>query len=301
MNNIFNSIWEFILCIPKDTWRDVLLSSVILPIVFWMFSQTQKYWVNQRPINRLFKGFRNNGEEVLIYLSELSSSIIDDTGGIILNPNPRYIAKYPMPIPTDQNSRETKYYQNIDPVWSQSDGKCSAEILNTIGKISKPRKFRIANTINDWRCHYNPIITIGFNPKTRDLLNYCSPIFFQTLNDDTCLKINGHEIKLDCSFPKDAGIIQKTQITDTESSVIILAGLGTSGTEVAGKVLSTNAHDLGRLYSNKPFCLLFSTDINISHGFYSIKGVFPKPHWSSAVLHPTTYFKWKRKKVFPTP
>ena len=297
-NYILNLLWEFISDIPKDTWRDVLLSSIIIPIVFWTFSQARNYWIDQRPINRLFKHYRNNGSEVLVYLSQLSSAIKDKNGIDILNPNPIYIAKFPMPLPTDQNNLFTSNYQNIDPVWSESDGKCSAEILNTIGKISKARKFRIASTINDWRCHNNPIITIGFNPKTRDLLNYCHPIYFQSPNNLN-LKIEGHDINLDSTLPNDAGVIQKTKISDSRSDVFILAGLGTTGTEVAGKVFSSNANDLGRLYGNKPFCLLFKTDINISHGFYTIVGVFPKPNLWSAIFHPITYIKWKRKKLYP--
>jgi hypothetical protein len=290
--DILNSISNFFSQIKIDTWRDVFLSSFIIPIVFWCFTRIRKIWINNIPLSQLFKGYRNNGKEILVFLSQLSN-IHNDTA------NPTYFTRYPSPLPINQNNLASKNYHNIDPVWSESDGKCVAHILNILGKINNPRNYRIANTIHNWRSHNSPIFTIGFNPKTNNLLNYCKPLNFD-VNNGQSITIEGHSFALDCICPNDAGIIQKTIISETNSSVFIIAGLGTAGTEVAGKLLSSYAVDLGKLFGNKPFCLAFTTDIDIVEGNTIIKGVYPSPHWSKAIFYPFTYFKWYRKNIFPT-
>jgi hypothetical protein len=290
--NILSSVKNFFFHIPSDTWRDVILNSIIIPIVFEFYSQLRSIWLNSYPLSQLFYGYRNSDYEILVFLSQLSSFRIGLS-------NPSYFSNYPSPLPNNHNKLATKNFQNIDPLWSQSDGKCVSHILNIIGKINITLNYRIANTILDWRNHYNPIFTIGFNPKTVNLYNYCNPLYFDVSNGNS-ITIQGHSFVLDCNYPKDAGIIQKTIITETNSSVFIIAGLGTTGTEVAGYLLSSNAVDLGKLYGNKAFCLAFKTDMDMAEVNSVIKGVYPRPHWSKAIFYPVTYFKWKTKNVFPS-
>jgi hypothetical protein len=290
--NMLNTAKNYFYHIPNDTWSDVFLSSIIIPIVFESYTQLRRFWINSRPLNQLFNGYKNSLNEILVFLSQLSTV----RNGLS---NPSYFSNYPYPLPNNQNNLATKNFVNIDPLWSQSDGKCLSHILNILGRINNTQNFRIANTILDWRNHYNPIFTIGFNPKTVNLYNYCNPIFFDVINGFS-ITVKGHSFELDCNYPKDAGIIQKTIITETNSSVFIVAGLGTAGTEVAGYLLSSNAVDLGKLFGKSSFCLAFTTDIDIAEGNSVIKGVYPRPHWSKAFFYPFTYFKWSRKNVFPS-
>jgi hypothetical protein len=286
---------DFFLKIPIDTWRDVVLSSFFIPLVFYLATKLRIWIVSLFPLNILFAGYRKTKTDILIFLSQLSGSNTQSQ----LVQNQIYISRFPQPLPTNQNNIAALTYRNIDPVWSQSDGQCAAEVFNILGQINKHQGFRIADTIRDWNERINPIFTIGFNPKTRDLLNCCTPINFQLLDSDTNLSIEGQAMPLGARYPDDAGILQKTFVTNTDIPVFILAGLGTAGTEVAGKVLNQNCIALGKLYGNKPFCVLFKTDIIRRSSYYEIKGIFPKPKLYRALWYPITFFKWYRKKVYP--
>ncbi len=288
-------IINFFSNITTETWQDVVLSSLFIPFIFYMATKLRTWLVLLRPLNRLLAGYRKSKSDILIFLSQLSGS----TNQHQLNPNQTYITHFPQPLPQNKNNLALQKYYNIDPVWSQSDGQCAAEVFNILGQINKYKGFRIADTIRDWNKHSNPVFTIGFNPKTRDLLTYCNPINYNLTNNDMNLSIDGHALVLGANYPDDAGILQKTFRKNTNIPVFILAGLGTTGTEVAGQVLNQNSIALGKLYGNNPFCALFKTDITKGGSYYEIKGIFPNPSFFRAFWYPITYFKWFHKKVFP--
>jgi hypothetical protein len=291
---MFKKIIDFFLDIPEDTWRDVVLSSIFIPLVFYLATKLRILIVSSLPINKLFSGYRKTETDILIFISQLSGANSQSQ----LVQNQTYISRFPQPVPTNQNNLGIRSYQNIDPVWSQSDGQCVAEVFNILGRINKQNGFKIADTIRDWNHRLNPIFSIGFNAKTHDLLNYCSPINFELIQGVN-LSIEGHNLTLGATYPDDAGIIQKTFIENTNIPVFILAGLGTAGTEVAGKVLNQNIASFGKLYGNQPFCILFKTDITRASSHYEIKRIFPKPKLYCALWYPITFFKWYRKKVHP--
>lgn len=89
-------------------------------------------------------------------------------------------------------------------------------------------------------------------------------------------------------------------MTNSKMPVFILAGLGTTGTEAAGKVLNENCISLGKLCGNGSFCVLFKTDITKGSNYYEIKGIFPKPKLYRAFWYPLTFIKWHFKKIYPT-
>lgn len=289
------NIIDFFSKIPIDTWRDVVLSSIFIPLVFYLATKLRTWLVSLLPLNQLFTDYRKSKTDILIFLSQLSAS----NNELQLVKNQIYITNYPQPLPQNQNNLEIRGYQNIDPLWSQSDGQCAAEVFNILGRIKKNKGFRIADTIRDWNERSNPIFTIGFNPKTQDLLNCCTPINFQIGNNATKLSIEGHSSTLVAMYPNDAGILQKSFVTNTNIPVFILAGIGTPGTEVAGHVLNENSISLGKLYGNKPFCVLFKTNITRGNSHYEIAGIFPKPQLYRLLWYPITYIKWYRKKVYP--
>lgn len=291
---MLNEFIDFFLKIPKNTWRDAILSSALIPLVFYSASKLRIWFVSLRPKNSLFQGYMSAKNDILIFLSQLSAA--DDQ--LRMKTNQKYVTRYPKALPNDRNHLETQNYVNIDPIWSQSDGLCATEVFNILGQIKKYQGFRIADTLSDWNERSNPVFTIGFNPKTRDLLNSCSPIDFQLNTDGTTLSIKEYELILDANYPNDAGIVQKTFVSNTNIPVFILAGLGTTGTEVAGKVLNQNCVALGKLYGNRAFCLLFKTDITKGSCYYDLKCVYPKPQILGALFYPVTFIKWYRKKLF---
>jgi hypothetical protein len=292
---IVKNILDFFNITDKTIWQDVLLSSIIIPFVFVIFSKIKNWYSKSRPLRMLLNGYAENESDVLIYLSQLTA--LNSTNQ--KNNDQKYAAFYPSSLPTYKNNILGNIYQNIDPVWSESDGRCVADVFNTLGRVGKARNVRIADTLNDWSKHENPIFTVGFNPKTKDILSECEPVNFAGY-DLGYLKIDGHDLKLDSVYPSDAGVIQKTFIKGTCAPVFILAGLGTLGTEVQGYVLSQKCVELGKLYGRKSFCVLVKTDFKKGRGYQEIKAVYPGPSRWRAVFYPVTYYRWTKKNIFPS-
>jgi hypothetical protein len=257
---MIQKVLDFFTGITKDSWRDVVISSFLIPIVFYLFTKLRTWLVSTQPINLVLEGFRNSKKGILIFLSQLSAAN-NHNDQLQLTQNQLYLSHFPEPLPQKKNNLGKRLYNNIDPVWSQSDGQCAAEVFNLLGRINKHDGCRIADTLKDWNEHFSPIFSIGFNPKTKDLMNFCSPINFQLRANDTNLSISGNNLGLGSAYPSDAGILQKTFMTNSSMPVFILAGLGTTGTEAAGKVLNENCISLGKLYGRGSFCLLFKTDM----------------------------------------
>jgi hypothetical protein len=290
---------DFFTGIPKDSWRDVVISSFLIPIVFYLFTKLRTWLVSTQPINLVLEGFRNSKKDILIFLSQLSGAN-NHNNQLQLTQNQLYVSRFPQPLPQNHYIFGIRTYQNIDPVWSQSDGQCAAEVFNLLGQINKHDGFRIADTLKDWNEQFSPIFSIGFNSKTLDLMNYCSPINFQLGANGANLSISGNNLALGAAYPSDAGILQKTFMSNSRMPVFILAGLCTIGTEAAGKVLNENCISLGKLYGRGSFCLLFQTDITRGSDYYEIKGIFPKPKLYRALWYPLTFIKWHLKKIYPT-
>jgi hypothetical protein len=115
----------------------------------------------------------------------------------------------------------------------------------------------------------------------------------------TVISIQDHAIQLNAISPNDAGVVQKTFLNNSKNPVIMLAGLGTTGTQAAGNVLNENCVALGKLFGNQPFCVLFQANVQQGASSYDIRAIFPKPHWSKCLFYPATYIKWYRRKIFP--
>jgi hypothetical protein len=291
---MFQVFINYFTSIQNETLKGVILSSFLIPFIFYSTTRIRYWFISLFPINQLYTGYRKSKTDILIFISQFSA--VNNQNQLI--PDQSYIAHFPRPLPSDINNLGLENYGNINPLWSQSDGQCSAEIFNILGKINKNKSFKIADTIKDWNKHTNPIFTIGFNPKTKDLLNCCTPIYFELINDNSSLSINEIPSVLGSIYPNDAGILQKTFITNTNIPVFILAGLGTTGTEAAGKVLNQNSAAFGKLYGNKPFCVLFKTNITMGSSYYELKSIYPKPKLSRLFIYPITFLKWYNKKYF---
>jgi hypothetical protein len=289
-------IIDFFTCTTKETWRGIVMSSLLIPLVFYLFTKLRTWLTSIQPLNLVLKGFRKSKKDVLIFLSQLSSL----NNEMQLNVNQKFESQYPFPLPQDHNNIGKKYYQNIDPVWSQSDGQCAAEVFNLLGQLNKHNGIRIADTKKDWNHLFSPIFSIGFNPKTDDLMNHCIPINFKLGPDHDNLSISGHNLSEETAYPFESGILQKTYMKNSKIPVFILAGIGTTGTEAAGKVLNENSISFGKLYGSGPFCALFKTNITRGSDYYEIMGIFPKPKLYRALWYPLTFLKWYLKKIYPT-
>lgn len=297
---MLQEIIDFFSDISKDSWREVVITSFLIPLAFYLCTKLRTWQLSMRPRSLVLAKVRKSKQDILIYLSQLSGAKKNQDGYFHSDPCQRYVAYYPQPLPHNITNIETSIYQNINHVWSQSDGQCVAEIFNLLGQIKRYKGFRIADTIKDWNEQTSPIFSIGFNPKTRNLMSICSPINFELGERGTKLSIHGHKLALGAIWPDDAGILQKTFMNNSNMPVFILAGLGTTGTEVAGKVLNENSISFGKLYGSSSFCVLFKTDIEKGSNYCKIMAIFPKPHLYRALLYPITYIKWHLKKIYPT-
>lgn len=292
-----SSILNFIFVKDLSIWQDLFWSSLLIPLAIYFFSKLRQCWVNNQPLHSLLKSFINSGKEIVVFVSQLSQA---DTLWNKVS-TPQYIQLYPCPTPTDHNQRCKILNPNIDPVWSETDGLCVADVFSVMGSSGIKKDIRIGNLISDWNERTSPIVSIGFNAKTRKLMTECHPINYN-LEDSSpgYLSIEGSKVKLDAIIPNDAGIIQKTFIKNTRVPVIILAGLGTTGTATAGYFFRQNAINLGKLYGNKSFCVLLKTSLDKGKNLYTIRAIYPKPNLGKAFLYPVTYRKWYKKGIFPT-
>lgn len=295
---MIQEIIDFFTGISTDSWRDVVLSSLLIPLVFYLFSKLRTWIISILPINLVLAGFRKSKKDILIFLSQLSAAN-NQNNQLQLTQNQLYVCQFPQALPQNQTYLESRPYHNIDPLWSQADGQCAAEVFNLLGQINKHTGFRIANLQRDWTEHFSPIFSIGFNPKTNDLINYCSPINFQLGANGDNLSITNHDLVLGDTYPSDVGVLQKTYMSNSKIPVFILAGIGTAGTETSGKVLNENCISFGKLYGSGSFCVLFKTDITRGGDYYEIKGVYPKPKLYRALWYPITFIKWYNKKIYP--
>lgn len=278
-----------------SVWQDVLISTILIPISIFIFKKIGDWWFNTRPLQLLLKGYLSDKIQILIFLSQLVA--LNDSRRI--DRDPRYIIRYPTPTPTNRNAISGTPRRNIDPVWSEGDGECLADIYNILGKAGRIGNIEVSDLVSDWSQWSNPIFSIGFNPKTmRNLARRCKPIYYE-ITPRATLKIEGHGIELDSIVPNDAAIVQKTFIEDTNIPVFILAGHGYLGTSSAGYFLRENCIDIGKLYGDRAFCLLLY--VNISEGRKSVvlKATYPKPTPDRIILYPFTFFKYRKKSVFP--
>jgi len=290
MNTPLNSFID----VPQHVWQEVILDTMLIPIAISLSKAFWKWFENTRPTSLLFKGLKTSDNDILIYLSQLS--VVDANKKKLSDP--KFIAEYPNPTTNNRNNLSFLLYEKIDPLWSESDGRCAGEILNILGRVGVIKKFRIANTINDWTENLSPKFTIGFNPKTHDLVKSCAPIYYTTPSPIE-LGIQGNDIKLNCINPNDAGIIQKTFLKNTKIPIFIMAGMGVMGTEVSGFIFNKYGTEIGKLYGANPFCILFQANLTKGNGYHEIKALYPNPPIMRQILYPKTFLNWKKKKLFP--
>src|SRR3989344_5173638 len=216
----------------KTVWQDVFISSLAIPIVILLGARLLEWWNKNRPSRLIFKDYLPQNRDVYVFHSEMSSANEDWSR----NQNPKYVSRYPRPTPTDHNNLDTQHKINIDPVSSVADGECVADIFNILGRVRKTENIHVGNLIKDWNIWSTPILSVGFNPKTEKLLEKCVPIDFELVNNFHGLKLKNDPNILDDRSPNDAGVIQKTFETESKMPVLILAGIGTTGTSAAGSV-----------------------------------------------------------------
>lgn len=287
-------------------WQDVLFGVLLIPPSLEVLRRFLTWWSSKRPLQLLLKGYTAKNRQVFVFLSQLSAA--DENGEKIQEQ--RYVIEYPDPTTTNKNRLGKALRWRIDPLWSEADGECLADVYNILGRVGKVDGVQIGNLINDWSRWSVPIFSIGFNPKTEKLINKCKPIYFKLkakkerleINNQRVeinvskLKIEGHDIELDDISPNDAAIVQKSFIKNTNSPVFLLAGIGTTGTSAAGYFLRREAENIGKLFGNGPFCFLLRGTVEDGKAAFSVADVHPKPSLLKIIRHPTIYIKFFRRK-----
>ncbi|OGE82576.1 MAG: hypothetical protein A2846_00415 [Candidatus Doudnabacteria bacterium RIFCSPHIGHO2_01_FULL_49_9] len=276
----------------KAVWQDVFISALVIPVTIYLGSKILKWWNNSRPSRLILKDYLSKDVVVYIFHSEMSSA--DNDWNKIKDP--KYITRYPQPIPTDHANLGVQKKYNIDPISSLADAEGVADVFNILGSVQKIKNIHIGDLISDWNIWSNPVFSIGFNPKTHKFREKCEPIFFDL--DDVSLKIKNSNISFDSYFPNDAGIIQKTFDKESKTPVIILAGMGTLGTSAASHLLRINIISLGKVFGNNPFCVFFTVKTDEGKNSATIRKITPLPKWFNIISHPLTYFEFKSKDYF---
>jgi len=292
--------WEYLTQIlsltgVKDAtvWQGVFFSVILVPFFSFLLYKIWIWWKITRPLNMLFKDCLGENNDVYIFYSQMSGA----DQNYIFTSDQKYITRFPEPLPTDHANLAKQLKRNIDPVTSEAELECLVDVYNILGIVGKIRNIHLGDLINDWNIWSCPIISIGFNPKTIKLSEKCKPIFYKLGQNE--LSIKGSNLKLKATDYNDAGIFQKTFIKGSRIPVFILAGLGTMGTSITGHYLNKKCIDLGKLYGDKPFCVLLSGKINEGRRSVIIRAAYPKPRLVRRILYYLTYCKFNRDSIFP--
>jgi len=250
--NFIKNIFSFTGVEDIAVWQDIIISAILIPIVLHISNWLLRQWNSIKPSKLLLKGFLNKSTPVLIFHSQMSGA--DNRWNF--NPDQRYITRYPDPLPSDRGNIGIQKKLRIDPVLSQAESDCLSYTYNLLGKCGKIENIISADLIKDWSKWSNPIISVGFNPKTYKLIDKCKPIYFMLadINGNIQIQSSDNNVSYDAFLPNDAGVIQKTYTKNGKTPIIILAGLGTAGTEAAGYILNKNVVELGKMYGSSPFC-----------------------------------------------
>jgi len=293
MWDLILGLLEFTGVTDKTVWQDIFFSALLIPIAIILGNKILIWWNNKSPSRLIFKHCLEQDKNIYIYHSQMSGA--DDTWNF--NPNQKYITRYPDPLPTNQNNLGVQKKLNIDPVLSEAEAECLVDVYSILGSIGKLENINVGHLINDWNIWSEPIFSVGFNPKTNKLIEKCSPIYFELVNNSD-LKIKNQEIYYNSISPNDAGVIQKTFNKDTCTPVFILAGLGTTGTSAAGHILKQNFIEMGKLFGSDSFCVFLKAKIDEGKTSAFIDKIFPAPKWYRIMLFPLTYLKYKKKNIF---
>jgi hypothetical protein len=71
---MIQEIIDFFTGIPKDSWRDVILSSFLIPLVFYLFTKLRIWLVSIQPKKLVLGGFQKSKKDILIFLTQLSGA-----------------------------------------------------------------------------------------------------------------------------------------------------------------------------------------------------------------------------------
>ncbi len=292
-------MWDFILetlsftgVEEKSVWQDVFISALLIPIVIFLGNKFLIWWNSIKPSRLVFKNCLEQDKNIFIFHSQMSGA--DNNWNF--NPNQKYITRFPQPLPTNHANLGVQNKQNVDPVLSQAEAQCLTDVYNILGRVGKVKNIIVGDLINDWNIWSEPIFSVGFNPKTLKLIEKCSPIYFELRN--LVVVIKNKKISYDSVLPNDAGIVQKTFSKDTNSSIFILAGLGTMGTSAAGYIFRENFIKIGKLFGSKPFCIFLKVKIDEGKTSAFIDKIYPKPNWHRIILYPITYYNYRKKNIF---
>jgi len=284
------TLLNFIL-LDKESWVEIIITAVLIPLLLISFQRLGIFFNQIRPSKLIFKDLWKKEHNIYLFCSQLHNT--DEQYCIIKEP--KYIINYPSPMPNDAHRTQCVKRQNIDPVCPEADVECMLDIHNILGMIGKQENIHYADMIKHWEQLINPIISIGFNPKTNSLQGNCQPIYYK-LNSDGVISANDFDFDYSNSifYPNDAGIIQKSYIKDSKTPVFILAGGGTMGTSAAGYVLKQNYINIGKLYRSRPFCVFFNVKIDHGRSSAVIDKIYPKP----SKLYLYTYLRFSKKGYF---
>lgn len=274
-------------------WQDVLISALLIPVVIFLGSKLLVWWNSVKPMHQILKNCLNQNKDIFIFHSQMSGA--DNNWD--LNPDQKYITRFPDPLPTDQAHLGIQKKKNIDPVLSKAEAECLTDIYNILGRAGKVKNIKIGDLINDWNVWSNPIFSVGFNPKTHALIENCDPIYFE-LMPTGILRIKNGRNNYDSLIPNDAAIIQKTHIKGTNVPVFMLAGLGTTGTSASGYILNQNIKNIGKLFGSNPFCVFLKVRIHEGRTAARIDKLYPKPNLFHVILHPFLFCMFRKNNFF---
>ena len=269
--------------LEKDFIKGAILGSLVIPSILFLIQSIINFLINKHPKRILFGSLILNNVPCYIYFVRLFGSERQN----------EYLYDLPNYFPPHTSNRVGKKI-NVPYVWAEADGKCLADVINTLGNIGKTRGIHIKNPAVDWDLWDGNIICIGGSSKVYTILDKCSQKFCTLSNDKSRIRMPSGE-ELNAIEGNDYGMIQKIRNPSNGLNYWIIMGIGVNGTLAASFYLRNYSREMGIMFEGRGFCCIVKCKIDQGPDSGVLYRAWPRPHWYKKFFHPFLWFNKYKK------
>lgn len=214
-----------------------------LPDVYRSF----KNWVTyRRPARKVLGPIANSNTVSTIYIKDF---IVDNN----------------LPIDPKLYSREGPMLQkhpHIDKVWSEVEGRASAELLNLLGNFGKRDKLEIVEMSNGYGSWDTNMIVLGAQAvKSMEFYEFMECVGYKVNEHDIYDNQNNEVVPREDGY--GYGVIIKAKNPAMKNGIgILIGGFGVLGTEAAAYYFISNIAELGREFDKDYFSIIVRAKVS---------------------------------------
>lgn len=231
-----------------DVWTGAvfgaILSSIVIPIVWFGLRVCYNRYRNSRPRIRLLGGLAQDSQACTIFIRDF-----------LLPNNSQILAAEPC-VGIGQ-------VPNVRDLWADVDARALSHVFNVLGQAGKQNDIHIVRMSKDtgiWNTHI--VVIGGQSQKSFDFYARLQHVFYKMDSQNIIESQTGQPILKDPNY--GYGIILKVRNpykNEGEGIGLLVGGFGTLGTAAAGYYLREHAEELGRQFGTKCFGVVIRASI----------------------------------------